>query len=80
MTLHPQGIDDCRCGDSDCVGTFGRATAGQDRSGCCQYCGLTSCDVCGWTALPLAVAATSVRDPFTGPAHHQHGTNERREN
>jgi hypothetical protein len=39
----------CCCGDSGCVDTFGRVTAGQDRSGCCQYCGYHSCDVCGWT-------------------------------
>ncbi|WP_230860486.1 DUF6197 family protein [Actinoplanes aureus] len=39
----------CRCGDSDCADTFGRATACQDRSGCCQFCGYSSCDVCGWT-------------------------------
>ncbi len=39
----------CQCGDSDCVDTFGRATAGQDRSDCCQYCGYYDCDVCGWT-------------------------------
>jgi hypothetical protein len=39
----------CRCGDSDCQDTFGRATRGQDRSGCCQYCGWFDCDVCGWT-------------------------------
>jgi hypothetical protein len=39
-----------RCGDSDCEDTFGRATAGQDRSDCCQYCGYFYCDVCGWRA------------------------------
>jgi hypothetical protein len=39
----------CRCGDSGCEDTFGRATKGQDRSGCCQYCGYFDCDVCGWT-------------------------------
>lgn len=39
----------CRCGDSDCADTFGLATRGQDRSGCCQYCGWFDCDVCDWT-------------------------------
>jgi hypothetical protein len=38
----------CQCGDSYCSDTFGRATRGQDRSGCCQYCGFFCCDVCGW--------------------------------
>ena len=38
----------CRCGDSDCSDTFGRATKGQDRSGCCPCCGWFDCDVCGW--------------------------------
>ncbi|GAA4963819.1 hypothetical protein GCM10025331_64530 [Actinoplanes utahensis] len=40
----------CQCGDSYCEDTFGKATAGQDRSGCCQYCGWFDCDVCGWSA------------------------------
>lgn len=38
----------CPCGDSGCSDTFGRATQGQDRSDCCQYCGFFDCDVCGW--------------------------------
>ncbi|GIE90881.1 hypothetical protein [Actinoplanes regularis] len=39
----------CLCGDYGCEDTFGRATAGQDRSDCCQYCGYYGCDVCGWS-------------------------------
>ncbi|WP_433789321.1 hypothetical protein [Actinoplanes sp. CA-252034] len=38
----------CRCGDPGCADTFGKATAGQDRTDCCQSCGYYNCDVCGW--------------------------------
>jgi hypothetical protein len=49
----PEPARQCPRGDSDCQDTFGRATRGQDRSRCCQYCGYYDCDVCGWAAEPV---------------------------
>ncbi|MEV1145190.1 hypothetical protein [Micromonospora sp. NPDC049799] len=40
--------DRCPCGDSYCADHTPMTTT--DRTDCCQYCGFSDCDVCGWTA------------------------------
>ncbi|HEY0699065.1 MAG TPA: hypothetical protein VGD43_14795 [Micromonospora sp.] len=38
----------CPCGDYYCADHQALTTI--DRSDCCQYCGFSNCDVCGWQA------------------------------
>jgi hypothetical protein len=56
----------CPCGDNGCSDTFGKATAGQDRSDCCQYCGYYSCDVCGWTDPANPILCRHCGQPING--------------